>query len=89
MATPTGTLTADKPKYAPGDTVTLRYQASDPDSKTYSGTGLVADNAGNALNLAIDIVVEDPLTYAVPTVPGMTFTRDQVDPAKFTGTAPG
>lgn len=89
MATPTATLTADKPKYAPGDKVTLRYVATDPDSKVLNGTGQVTDAAGNPANCTIVITIEDPLTYKAPAIPGMTFTQSPTDPAVWTGTAPG
>lgn len=66
----------------PGGSTTWTTRATDPDARTASITRTVKDAAGGQVVFTSTLVVEDPLTYGVPTSsdPGVSFVVDPADP---------
>lgn len=75
MANPTITSAAlNKAAYAPGETMTLTVNYSDPDKQNLQISIKVADSAGNEANASVNAVI-DPSVVTVTSAPSKTWTK--------------
>jgi hypothetical protein len=88
MATPSVSASLDKTTYAPGESMTLTVNYSDPDTDAVQVTITVTDKSGNQSAPTTLTAVIDPLTVGV-TDPDRAWTKvsDTGTVAVFTATA--
>jgi len=74
MATPIiDSITASPSVVNPKGAFVVSIFAHDPDSRSWTLSGIVTDSGGNAVNTSVAVSVSDPLTFSLTAPAGSGF----------------
>lgn len=74
MSSPIGTASFNKPAYAPGETMVLTVDRTDPDNKAVTATVTLRDSAGNVVGTTAATAVVDPVSVTVSDTDSRAYT---------------